>query len=359
MENIIILNPSVPEPEKNAPDPSRRNPSEHKTKYHNAVITLLALLIMPVYLYGLHVITLLITGVVTGLVVDFICIKLIGRGHYQRFDYSSVVTALVTVMLMPATTPAWVVSVSVTIGLVVAKYPFGGTGHNIFNPAAVGVAFCALCWPEHVLRYPLPYTTYDLPDMSGVQFALSPASVLRVGGTPKIDYFDVLLGKFSGPLGATCVIVLVACLFYLMLRKVISKRIVLSALAVVCLFAILFPRVITGRTSSLVYELSSGAFLFGIVFMSSDPTTMPNTKNGRLFYGSLIGFFVMMFRYFGQIELEFVFAILLANVFASSCDRYAEHLSQKLSRFKTRRKRAVLAAQTGETRTVEVGVSGE
>ncbi|MFZ2537568.1 MAG: RnfABCDGE type electron transport complex subunit D [Oscillospiraceae bacterium] len=327
-------------------------PSKHKIKYHNVIITLLALMVLPIYLYGVRVIVLLLTGLVTAFVIDFICIKLIGGKTFRKYDYSSVVTALITVMLMPATIPAWVVSVSIAIGLCVSKYPFGGTGHNIFNPAAVGVAFCALCWPDMVLRYPLPYTTYNFLDKTGIQFGPSPASVLRAGGTPKIDLFDVLLGKFSGPLGVTCLIVLFTCMLYLILRKVISKRIVFSALFVVCIFALLFPRVITGPQTSLLYELSSGAFVFGIIFMSNDPTTMPKTKNGRVFYGALIGFLVMMFRYFGQIELEFVFAILLANVFAGSCDRYADYLSHRFSRLKVEKKKSPASskkAKVGES----------
>ncbi len=350
MDNFIQLEiPQTEIKDKELFDYAKQDkPSLHKAKYHNIIITLLAVMVMPVYLYGVHVIYLLFTGVVTALLIDFTCIKLIGGKKFQKYDYSGVVTALVTVMLMPATVPAWVVSVSIAIGICVAKYPYGGTGHNIFNPAAVGVAFCALCWPELVLRYPVPYTTYNFPNTNGVQYALSPASVLRVGGTPKIDFVDVLLGKFSGPLGVTCMIVLFTCMFYLILRKVISKRIVFSALFVVCVFSLLFPRVITGQTTSILYELSSGAFIFGIVFMSNDPTTTPKTKNGRIFYGTLIGFFVMMFRYFGQTELEFVFAILLANVFASSCDRYADYLSRKFSQLKVKKKKLTLSSKSAK-----------
>lgn len=304
--------------------------SEHKIKYHNVILTLLSLLVVPVYLYGLRVLVLLAAALLTAIILDFFCISVFLRSKRLKHDYSGVVTALVTVMLMPATVPVWVVIVSVAIGLCIAKYPFGGEGKNIFNPAAVGIAFSALCWPEYVLQYPVPFTTYSLTDSSGILFGSSPSSILSVGGTPKIEYFNVLLGNFSGPLGATSMAVLIGCMIYLIARKVVSKRIVFSAFAVVALFAVIFPRVSTGVVSSLVYEFSSGALVFGIIFMAGDPVTTPFTKNGRIFYGILVGILIMMFRYFGKVELGFVYAILLANVFAGSCDMYADFLSRKL-----------------------------
>lgn len=305
--------------------------SEHKVKYHNIIITLLSLLVLPVYLYGPRIFLLLAAGLATALALELFCMRVLLRGTHQKYDYSGVVTALIVVMLMPSTVPPWVVCVSVAVGLCVAKYPFGGVSHNIFNPAAVGVAFSALSWPELVMKYPVPYTTYGLENSAPVQFGSSPASVLRIGGTPKIDYFDILLGKFAGPLGVTCVIVLAACAFYLLFRRVISKRIVFSALAVVALFAVFFPRVMTGRIDSLVYELSSGALLFSIIFMTGDPSTTPKTGGGRMFYGVILGAFMMLFRHFGKMELVEVFALLFANVFATSCDRYATHLSARFS----------------------------
>lgn len=303
--------------------------NEHKVKYHNIILSLLALLIVPTYLFGLRVLVLAGSAIATALVFDFVGKRVFLRARKQRHDYSGVVTALCVVMLSPATAPAYIVCTTVAIGLCVAKYPFGGQGNNIFNPAAVGVAFSVICWPEYMLRYPVPFTTYTA-DVTTFQFADSPASVLRVGGTPKLDHFDILLGKYVGPIGATCMIVLAACMIYMLLRNVISKRIVFSAFTMVVLFAIFFPRVMTGRVDSIVHELSSGGLAFGIIFMAGDPTTTPHTKLGRILYGMLLGCLIMLFRRFGKVELAVVFAILISNVLANSCDRCAKYVSKKL-----------------------------
>lgn len=303
-----------------------------KRKYIDIIACLLALMVMPLYLYGTRVLIVAAVGLITALITDFLCIRISGKKTFKKYDYSWAVTALVTVLLLPATVPYGVVVVSIVIALVVAKHPFGGVSHNTFNPAAVGVAFVAICWPQYVLRYPLPLEMYNVTDMSLIQYGVSPASVLRVGGTPKIELFDVLLGKFPGPMGTTCMIVLATCLFYLVIRKTISFRVISSALSVVLLFSIFSPRVVTGTLSSVIFELCSGGLIFGLVFMCSDPTTMPKTNNGKILYGIVLGTIVMLFRHFGAIELEFVYAILLANIFEIPCDRYALYLSEKFKK---------------------------
>lgn len=321
--------------------------SEHRVKYHNVIISLLSLLVLPAYLYGVRIFFMLAAGLITAFVCELFYRFFVKHDSKMKYDYSGVVTALVVVMLMPATVPVFVICVSVVFGVCVAKYPFGGEGHNIFNPAAVGVAFSALCWPDLVMKYPVPYTAYDITN-SSVQTGSSLASALRVGGTPKIDYFDILLGRFPGPVGATCVIVLAACAIYLLLRKVISKRVVFSALFVVAACAVLFPRVLTGKLDSLVYELSSGALLFAVVFMSGDPTTIPKESNGKIFYGTLLGILIVLFRYFGKMELAEVYAILLANVFAGSCDRYANHLSRRFGKRARAARKLILTESVAE-----------
>ena len=300
--------------------------TQGSVRYHNILLTLVAMSVIPLYLYGVRVLLLLAFALLGAFITDFVCIKLFYRRKFIRSDCSSIVTAFIAAFLLPATAPPWLAMVSVMIGLAVAKYPFGGTNKNIFNPAAVGTAFCALCWPELVLKYPVPFTTYGFDD-SAVQYAIAPASRLKMGGAPPIDYFDILLGKFTGPMGATCMIVIIACMIYLLCRKMISGRIILSSVAVVVVCALLFPRTSTSLLDSVVYELSCEAYMFGIVFMASDPATVPKTNGGKVFFGILLSALLMMMRYFGKVELHFVYALLIANVFESSCDRYAANVA--------------------------------
>lgn len=324
-ESTIILTPAATAGKKTS------------SAYADVLITLLAIMVMPVYLYGAQTLWLPLAAVLTGLVCELVCLKLLRR-RFSWKDLSWLVTAMITVMLLPATAPVWLPCVSVSIAICVAKYPFGGTGKNIFNPAAVGIAFCALCWPEWVLRYPTPFATQGVTDSALIAYSTSPASILRVGGTPKIDIIDVLLGKFAGPMGVTCMIVLGACLLFLFLRRRISPQIVFSTFAVLFLFAVLFPRVSSGERASLIYEFCSGAFVFGVIFMANDPATTPKTSGGQVLFGLLLGVLVGLLRRFGAVELTIVYALLLTNVCAGSCDKAGLLISGWTKQWLDRRK---------------------
>lgn len=322
-------------------------------RYADVLVALAALLIMPLYLYGQRVAWMALTAAAAALVTEFVCGWARGQGGIPKGDRSGLVTALVVTALMPATAPYWMAAFAVVFGLLVAKHPFGGTGKNIFNPAAAGVAFCTICWPDVMTRYPLPLSTWD---GAALQYVSSPASILRVGGTPQIDPVDILLGKFAGPQGATCMVVLAACLLYLLLRRKLSFLVTSSAFLVVALAAAFWARTTTGQVNSLIYEFASGALVFGVIFMANDPTTMPDTKSGRLLYGVLIGLFTVIMRRYGAMELEFVYVILLANIFAYSCDRYAGSLRRHwraLLRWGRGRRESAGTEHTGPSDTPE------
>ena len=304
------------------------------------LVALCALCVMPVYLYGVQVLWLLLTAVITAIVAEYICTRLRGQRRIQKGDFSYLITALIVALLMPASAPFWIVAVAVIFGLCIAKHPFGGRGMNIFNPAAAGIAFVTICWPDIMNKYPLPLSQTLI-------FSTTPASTLRVGGTPNISVFNLLLGNFAGPMGATGMIVLAACLLFLLFRRTASLRVIVPVVLIVGCCAIFLPRLATGRANSLEFEFASGALVFGLTFMASDPCTLPKTNSGQIIYGTLLGIFVVLMRRFGSFDAEFVFALLLANAFSPSCDRYARKLRFAISRLKHRshKKQTALSAK--------------
>ena len=104
------------------------------------------------------------------------------------------------------------------------KLPFGGTGYNLFNPAAVGFASVALCWPELVYRYPAVLRTLSVFGENAEKAATSPAHSLAIGAVPEYDVLDLLLGSAPGPMGATNILVIVACGVFLIVRKAVNWR---------------------------------------------------------------------------------------------------------------------------------------
>ena len=87
------------------------------------------------------------------------------------------------------------------------------------------------------------------------------------------------------------------------------------------------------------YEhLLMGGFLFGIVFMATDPVSASQTPTGKIIYGFFIGAFTMMVRVVNPAYPEgTMLAILLMNVFAPLIDYYVveSNIKRRLKRVKS------------------------
>jgi len=68
-------------------------------------------------------------------------------------------------------------------------------------------------------------------------------------------------------------------------------------------------------------QILLGGFLFGAVYMATDPVTAPHTSKGKIIYGLLIGIFAILIRTANKGYPEgMMLAILLMNIFAPLID---------------------------------------
>jgi len=84
-------------------------------------------------------------------------------------------------------------------------------------------------------------------------------------------------------------------------------------------------------------HIMMGGFLFGLVFMATDPVTSAQTNRGKWIYGILVGMFAIMIRVFNPAYPEgMMLAILLMNTFAPLIDHYViqANISKRLKRSK-------------------------
>ena len=150
-----------------------------------------------------------------------------------------------------------------------------------------------------MFRYPEPYAIMSIFDPATTQFSNSPGYILQTGGNPALNTMNTLLINYSGPIGATALLVILACALYLTVRKTIAWRIPLSAAICLGAIAFVFPRSMTDGLHSAAYELMSGIFVFAVVFMASDPVTSPKGKWAQVLFGAFIGAGTMLVRYVG------------------------------------------------------------
>ena len=64
-------------------------------------------------------------------------------------DFDAALLGLLFGMMLPATTPWWVVVTGALVIIVIGKQIYGGLGANPFNPVLVGVAILMISWPGY------------------------------------------------------------------------------------------------------------------------------------------------------------------------------------------------------------------
>ncbi len=264
------------------------------------------------------------------------------RGHEVNEGY--LVTGLLIPMIMPIDIPLWMVAISVVFAVVIGKEAFGGTGMNILNPALTARAFAFFAYPTFMSG-----NKVWVSEASNID-AVSGETILgSLASSSDVPYsaMDMFTGIIPGSIAETSTICILAGALLLVLTKVGSWRIILSAFIGAAIMALIFNALpnmgIEGNalTNFPWYQhLIIGGLSFGIVFMATDPVSAAQTTKGKWIYGFLIGFFAVMIRVFNPAYPEgIMLAILLMNVFAPVIDHYV--IQANINR---RKKRAVSAS---------------
>ncbi len=292
------------------------------TMMTDVIFALLPIYFMAFFYHGARSLVLGLVGIISCSVLS-----LLGSFFLREKpvpDLTPIITGLIIPLLLPADIPYYTVVSACAVAIFVVKVPFGGTGSNLFNPAAVGFASVAICWPELVFRYPVTMQAVEVFGESTVKIAQSPAYSLSLGAVPDYNLLDMLLGTAPGPMGATNILVVVACGIFLIVKKAVNWITPVSFLLPYSALCMIFPRISVSPLESLCYELFSGAIIFGAFFMLTEPVTSPKRDFGKLMAGISAAVVVFLFRYYGGFEMGFASALILMNVFSPIFDAICE-----------------------------------
>jgi len=232
------------------------------------------------------------------------------------------VTSLLFVLTLPATTPLWQVALGISFGVVIGKEVFGGTGKNFLNPALVGRAFLFFAYPAEMSGSVwVPVDGYT----GATALALASNGGVAAVKAAGISWSDAFLGTIQGSMGETSTL---ACLFgaaFLLLTRVASWRIMASVLLGMVATVMVFNAIgIDGNPFATVpwyWHAVLGGYAFGLVFMATDPVSAAMTDTGRWIYGFLIGFMVSLVRVINPAYPEgMMLAILFGNALAPLID---------------------------------------
>ena len=282
-----------------------------------------------IVLYGLvKVLPLYIVSYLVGLGIEFVSAQI--QGHEVNEGY--LVSGMLIPLIVPVDVPLWMLAIAVAFAVIIGKEVFGGTGMNIWNPALLTRAFLFFSYPSKmsgdtiwtggVTRFMNEGTAFQAGN--GLVDGFSGATPLADPTLANLEpqFMDMVLGTIPGSVGETSVIAILLGAFLLIWTGVASWKIMVSS--VIGGLAIGYLGFAVGATDLPgYYQLVMGGFLFGTVFMATDPVTSAQTECGKWIYGFLVGALAVTVRIWNPGYPEgMMLAILLMNTFAPLIDHY-------------------------------------
>ncbi len=247
------------------------------------------------------------------------------------------VTGLLFPLTLPPTIPLWQVAAGITFGVVIGKEIFGGTGYNILNPALTARAFLFFAYPAQIVGDEVWASTQAGTMADGYSGATPLGIAALVPSGPRAAVTEALTeagytwtsmfgGLIPGSIAETSAIPILIGAAILILTGVGAWRIMAAGvlgLFVGALLMNLTPDHFKAFTKvPFHYHLVMGSFLFGIVFMATDPVSAARTEPGKWIYGFLIGLLVVIIRVANPAFPEGVMlSILFMNVMAPLIDQ--------------------------------------
>jgi Na+-transporting NADH:ubiquinone oxidoreductase subunit B len=312
---------------------------------------------------SLVVLPLVVVSYGAGLFVEFIFA--IRNGHTVQEGF--LVSGMLIPLCMPADVPLWMVAVATIFAVVIGKEVFGGTGMNILNVALTARAFLFFAHPTKMSGNEVWVTGFS--DIKGEKYASLVSSTNTEGivdgstgatalgdlasfmqDSPvlenvqafqaKYSFMDAFIGFVPGSVGETSALMCLIGAGILLWTGIASWRVISSFFIGGFVMATILNLIGGNGYFELpaIHQLMLGGFMFGMVFMATDPVTAAHTNTGKFIYGFLGGFLGILIRMVNPAYPEgIMLAILIANVFAPLIDHMViqTNINRRLKRLKT------------------------
>ncbi len=247
------------------------------------------------------------------------------------------VTCALIPLTLPPTIPLWQVAVATSFGIVIGKEIFGGVGMNIFNPALMARAFLYFTYPVNISGDKVWALSPD--GFSGPTALSIPAGKINIDALDLLNqaslelvfdysWINMFLGWIPGSIGETNKWLIIIGAIFLIAMGITSWRVMLGSVIGLVLMAIITNLIAPYSSNSMLsipphYHLVMGSFLFGTVFMATEPVTCAHTDMGRWIFGFLVGSLTVIIRSINPAYPEgIMLAILLMNAFAPLIDYF-------------------------------------
>ena len=276
---------------------------------------------VEVFAYGLlAVLPKVLVSYIVGLGIEFAW----AQWKHEEIQEGYLVTGIIIPLIIPVTTPLWMMVIAIAFAVILAKEIFGGTGMNFLNVALVARAFLFFSYPSKMSGdsvWVASDSIFGLGNTLPDGFTMAtPLGQIGQGAVPDASVCQMITGLIPGSIGETSVIAIAIGAVILLVTGIASWKTMFSVFLGGALTAGLFEAL---HMSPITWyeHLLLGGFAFGAVFMATDPVTSARTESGKWVYGFLIGFVAVVIRVMNPGYPEgMMLAILLMNVFAPVID---------------------------------------
>ncbi len=288
---------------------------------------LVPITIFGIFLFGWRVLAVVLISNIVAVITEYLFIK--GKKN-GRISMAVFVSGTLLALSLPPTIPFWMVAIGAIVGISFGKMVFGGFGMNLFNPAIVGRTFIYISFANALtLRWLKPFTSWPggfvyFQNLNNLTSA-TPLILFRDSGK-LTEIPELLFGIIPGSIGETSTLLILLTGIYLILTKTAKWQPILATLGSFLLFSWFF------RSQNPLPFLLSGGIIFGAVYMTTDPVSMPKDKRTIWIYGIIIGSLTAFIRKFSLFVGGFSFALLIANTFSPIIEYGFKQIKAKRSK---------------------------
>jgi len=318
------------------------------------IFAMLPALATQVYFFGFGVLFQIALAISSALLLEFVITKLRKKASlFYVSDFSVTLTALILAMAIPPYAPYWLILIGTFVAVVLGKHVYGGLGQNLFNPAMVGYVVLLVSFPVQMTAwmpaiallnepptlmdsvglifsgvtsdgFSLPQLVSSIDGITSATPLDSAKTLLKAGGEAEmLSSLPIFMPHSQFALGWTQInIAFLVGGIFLIWKKAIHWQTPVAMLLMCVIFCAAVELFGEPHSINLFGQLFSGAMMFGVFFIATDPVTAPVTPKGKWIFGALVGFLVCLIRQFGNYPDGVAFAILLANICVPLIDQY-------------------------------------
>ncbi len=277
-----------------------------KNQMQDTAIALMPAMIASFMVWGFSAVHVVSLSVVTCVIVEMLCQKMMGRA-LAIYDYSAFVIGILFAFLLPATAPWWLVVVGATFSITLGKNICGDYGAAPLCAPVVGFLICFVSWPIFTDANAMLLSTDFIDPLVRLKYFGAEA-------VSDISINSLFMGEQIGALGASQPAMLLLGGIFLCLRGSISWQIPLAFALGIMGTAFVYQQIDPNMYAGPLFHMVTGSAMLATFFLATDAPSSPNRILNMFIYGILGGVLVIIVRVYGIYPDGVPFVILLINL---------------------------------------------